>query len=441
MTIRVRFAPSPTGLLHPGNARAALINWLFARKEGGEFLLRMDDTDQERSKPEFEEGIKQELTWLGIDWDLYEQQMKRVDRYQAAFEKLKEIGRLYACYETPEELALMRKSQLSQGRPPVYDRAALNLSDADKAKFEAEGRKPHWRFKLEDRVVEWDDLIRGKVHFEGAHSSDPVLFRSDGVPIYTLSSVVDDGELGITHIIRGEDHVTNSAAQVQLFEALGFEVPRFAHMTLFTTATGAGLSKREGSLSLASLREDGIEPMALNSLLAKLGTSDPVEPRMKMQDLIDEFSLSKFARGTPKFDPADLEHLNAKIVHQMTYDEVKARVPETVDEGFWNAVRPNLIYVEDVAHWADICFGDIDSQDVDPEYMTQAVEALPEGSLDQTSWSAWTSALKESTGRKGKELFLPLRLALTGQPHGPEMKDVLPLIPRDTVIKRLTQKT
>lgn len=441
MTIRARFAPSPTGLLHPGNARAALINWLFVRKNGGEFLLRMDDTDQERSKLEYEEGIKQELTWLGLDWDLYEQQMKRIDRYQLAFEKLKEIGRLYPCYETPEELSLMRKSQLSQGRPPVYDRAAMKLSEAEKAKFEAEGRQPHWRFLLEDRVVEWDDLIRGKVTFEGAHSSDPVLFRSDGLPIYTLSSVVDDGELGITHIIRGEDHVTNSAVQIQLFEALGFKVPQFAHMTLFTTASGAGLSKRDGSLSLASLREQGLEPMALNSLLAKLGTSDPVEPRLQLKDLVDEFDFSKFSRGTPKFDPEELEHLNAKIVRQLDYATVKDRIAETIDEAFWLAVRPNLIYVKDIHHWAEICFGKIQPQDVDVDYMTQAAAALPEGELNSSSWNIWTTQLKESTGRKGKDLFMPLRLALTGQKHGPEMKDVLPLIPRETVIERLTQKT
>lgn len=437
MTTRVRFAPSPTGLLHPGNARAALVNWLFARNTGGEFLLRMDDTDQERSKKEYEEGIKQELKWLGLDWDLFEQQMKRLDRYQVAFEKLKEKGRLYPCYETQEELALMRKSQLSQGRPPVYDRSALKLSEADRTKFEQEGRKPHWRFKLEDRTVAWDDLIRGQVTFEGAHSSDPVLFRSDGVPIYTLSSVVDDGELSVTHIIRGEDHVTNTAAQIQLFEALDFKVPQFAHMTLFTTATGAGLSKREGSLSLASLREQGIEPMALNSLLAKLGTSDPVEPRMTLAELADEFAFSKFARGNPKFDTHELELLNAKIVHQLAYIDVKDRLPSTVDEAFWRAVRPNLTYVKDIAHWAEICFGKIEIKTQDPDYLQEAAKLLPEGDLNGESWGEWTGKIKEATGRKGKELFLPLRLALTGQPHGPEMKDILPLIPRATVLERL----
>lgn len=442
MSVFVRFAPSPTGRLHPGNARAALINWLFARKHNGKFMLRMDDTDQERSQLEYEVAIQDDLIWLGLAWDVFARQTDRLDRYKQAFDHLQKIGRLYPCYETQEELSLKRKSMLAQGRPPVYDRAALKLTDADKKQLEAEGRKPHWRFMLEDKIVAWDDLIRGHVKFEGAHSSDPVLFRSDGLPIYTLSSVVDDGEFGITHIIRGEDHVTNTAAQIQLFEALEFKPPQFAHFTLFTDATGHGFSKRLGSLSLINLRKEGIEAMALNSLLAKLGTSDPIEPKLELDALVEAFGIDKFARGSPKFDDQDLLQLNAKIIHMTSYESVKPYLEELgfglVSKELWECVRPNMTYVKDIGFWWHICHGDIKTPEGDPAFLKAAKECLPQTPWDKTTWSTWTSAVKEATGKKGKELFLPLRIALTGLEHGPELKDFLPLMDPIKVQERLS---
>jgi glutamyl-tRNA synthetase len=442
MSVFVRFAPSPTGRLHPGNARAAIINWLFARKHQGKFMLRMDDTDQERSELEYEVAIQEDLIWLGLNWDVFTRQTDRLDRYAQAFDHLVKTGRLYPCYETQEELSLMRKSLSSQGRPPVYDRSALKLSDADRLKLETQGRKPHWRFKLEDKVVAWDDMIRGSVRFEGAHSSDPVLYRTDGLPIYTLTSVVDDGELKITHIIRGEDHVTNTAAQVQLFEALGFAVPTFGHFTLFTDATGHGFSKRLGSLSLINLRKEGIEAMALNSLLAKLGTSDPIEPCLSLAALVEDFDIGKFGRGSPKFDDQDLLQLNAKIIHLMPFESVQKSLIELgydqITEAFWHSVRPNLTYTKDVAFWWSVCHGDIKTPLQDRHFIQAAKELLPQTPWDQTTWSTWTTQVKEATGKKGKDLFLPLRLALTGQEHGPEHKELLPLMDRTKVLERLS---
>ncbi|MEJ1996137.1 MAG: glutamate--tRNA ligase, partial [Limibacillus sp.] len=303
--MKLRFAPSPTGRLHVGNARVALINWLYARQNGGAFLLRMDDTDEERSTAEFAEAIERDLTWLGLAWDAFARQSERTERYDLAAQSLKASGRLYPCYETADELSLKRKAQLSAGRPPLYDRAALNLSEEKRRAYEAEGRRPHWRFKLEHAAIDWDDLVRGPQHFEGDKLSDPVLIREDGRPLYTLSSVVDDAELGVTHVLRGEDHVANTAVQVQLFEALGAEVPTFGHLPLLTDAEGKGLSKRLGSLSLEALRAEGLEPMTLNAYLAALGTSEHAEPALDLAELVARFDLSRYGRAAPKFDPAD----------------------------------------------------------------------------------------------------------------------------------------
>jgi glutamyl-tRNA synthetase len=319
MTVTVRFAPSPTGLLHLGNARTALVNWLFARKEGGRFLLRLDDTDRERSTAEYAAAIERDLRWLGLDWDAFHRQSDRFGQYDAAAARLRESGRLYPCFETPEELELKRRLMQARGRPYVYDRAALALSEAERAERLARGERPHWRLKLAHEPIVWDDLVRGRVEFHGANLSDPVLIRADGVPLYTLSSVVDDAELGVTHIVRGEDHVANTAVQIELFEALGAQPPAFAHLALIADAGGEMLSKRLGSLSLAGLREEGIEPMAVNSLLAKLGTSDAVEPRLAPGDLVAEFDLAKFGRAQPRLDPAELLVLNAKLLHLLPF--------------------------------------------------------------------------------------------------------------------------
>lgn len=440
--MRVRFAPSPTGRLHVGNARVALLNWLWARREGGAFLLRMDDTDSERSTAAFAAGIEEDLNWLGLTWDAFARQSDRSERYQAAVEKLKATDRLYACYETAEELELKRKLQLKSGRPPIYDRAGLRLTAAERAAFEAEGRRPHWRFRLEAAPIAWSDAVQGDKRFEGQHLSDPVLLRGDGRPLYTLSSVVDDIELGITHVLRGEDHVANTAVQVQLFEALGGAVPTFAHLPLLTDAGGQGLSKRLGALSLQALREDSIEAMTINSYLAKLGTPDPIAPRQSLEDLAADFDIGRFGRATPKFDPAELEHLNAKLLHDMPYSAVRpwleARGLTDVGEPLWLAVRGNLARRGEVGLWRQVVHGEVAPDIDEADYIAQAVELLPPAPWDENTWSLWTGALKQATGRKGKALFLPLRRALTGESSGPELAALLPLIGREKALSRLS---
>jgi glutamyl-tRNA synthetase len=438
--IAVRFAPSPTGRLHVGNARAALLNWLFARKSGGSFLLRLDDTDTARSTEEFAEGIAADLRWLGLDWDRFAKQSERLPLYTAATEKLKWAGRLYPCYETPEELELRRKIQLSQKKPPVYDRAALKLTDADRARQEAEGRKPHWRFRLDHGITAWDDLIHGRVEIDAASLSDPVLVRSDGYPLYTLSSVVDDGDLGISHVIRGEDHVTNTAAQIQLFAALGYAVPAFGHFSWLLDAEGAGLSKRIGSLSLADLRAQGYEPMALNSLLARLGSADPVEPHLAPADLVTGFDLTRFSRAPARLDPHDLDLLNARILHAMDFAAVRDRLPAGATEAFWLAIRGNIGKLAEAADWWPVVSGEIEPIIENESLLHTAVAILPEGPIQESTWKVWTTAVSASTGAKGKSLFHPLRLALTGQEKGPEMQKLLPLIGRDQVVARLQGK-
>ncbi|MBP2228219.1 glutamyl-tRNA synthetase [Azospirillum agricola] len=442
MSTAVRFAPSPTGRIHVGNVRLALVNWLFARKTGGSFLFRLDDTDEERSTQEFADGIARDLTWLGLTWDRFARESDRYPRYDEAAAALKAARRLYPCYETPEELSLKRASLVSQGRPPIYDRAALRLSDADRARLEGEGRKPHWRFKLTPTPVEWTDLVRGPVKFEGTALSDPVLIREDGRPLYTLTSVVDDADFAITHIIRGEDHVANTAVQIQIFEALGASVPAFAHLPLLTDAGGQGLSKRLGSLSIGSLRDDdGIEPMALSSLLAKLGTSDPIEARLTLDELVAEFDLSKVSRATPKFDPEDLARLNARILHLTPFERVAGRLEAMgltgADAAFWDAVRPNLARLEDAREWWAVTHAPVTPLVEDAAFLEQAAALLPAEPWDLATWGVWTNAVKGATGRKGKELFLPLRRALTGRDHGPELKNLLPLIGRARALRRL----
>jgi glutamyl-tRNA synthetase len=442
MSVTLRFAPSPTGLLHVGNARVALINWLFARSSGGRFILRLDDTDLERSRPEYAQAIQDDLAWLGLDWDQLFRQSDRLAHYHAAAERLKEMGRLYPCWETAEELDYKRKRQLARGKPPVYDRSALALSADEIAKYEAEGRKPHWRFKLDHDEVRWDDLVRGASHYHGANLSDPVLIRGDGSFLYTLPSVVDDMDCGITHVVRGEDHVTNTAPQIQLFLALGGTAPAFAHLPLLTGADGEGLSKRLGSGSLRDLRGNGVEPMALNSLLAKLGTSDAIEIRHGLNQLAQEFAWDKFSRATPKFDPAELERLDARLLHTATFDEVKGRLGiPGADEAFWLAVRANLTHLSDAAQWWAICREALTPVIEDAEFSRAACALLPPEPWDQATWGQWTEAVKAATGRKGKALFHPLRLALTGRENGPELKNLLPLIGRLRAQDRLLGQT
>ena len=439
----VRFAPSPTGRLHVGNVRTALINWLFAHAKGGKFILRIDDTDLERSTKAYEDGLREDLTWLGLVWADTFSQSDRFAEYDKAAARLKEMGLLYACYETADELERKRKIALSRGRPPVYDRASLALSDDEKAKLEADGVKPHWRFKLSGNRVEWDDLVRGPQSIDTSSLSDPVLIREDGSYLYTMPSVVDDIDAKITHVVRGEDHVTNSGAQIEIFHALGGTAPQMAHTPLLIGADGQGLSKRLGSLSMGELRAQGFEPMAICSLLAKIGTSDNVEARTSLDDLAKEFDFGKIGRAPARFDEADLLSLNATILHGLPFDDVKDRLAaidaKAADEAFWTVVRENCSLLPDVKAWADTVFGDVpplvDAEDKD--FVLQAADLLPAGDLTAQTWSEWTNAVKAATGRKGKGLFMTLRKALTGQEHGPDMASLMPLIERDRALARL----
>ena len=438
--IKVRFAPSPTGNLHVGNLRTALVNYLFARKTGGQFMLRIDDTDTERSTTAFETSIRNDLKWMGMDWDVEDRQSERLARYDQALAELRDAGRAYPCFETAEELSLKRKAQLSAGRPPVYDRAALKLSAEQIAAFEAEGRRPHWRFKLDDAEVRWHDLVRGDVAYHMSSLSDPVLMREDGRVIYTMASVVDDIDHGISHIIRGEDHVTNSAAQIQLFEALGAKPPTMGHVALLAGADGEGLSKRLGSLSISELREQGIEAMAIASLLARIGTSDPVNPTSEMAMVIEGFDISRFGRATAKFDPAELAQVNARVVQELSFESVAGRLEAMGiggGEAFWLAVRDNIGTVGEAGEWWHICTTSIAPVIDDAEVTKAAAECLPEGALEAEIWAGWTRAIAASTGKKGRGLFMPLRLALTGKEKGPELAPLLAFMGRERVIARL----
>ena len=448
MTVKVRFAPSPTGKLHVGNIRTALVNWLFAKGQNGVFVLRIDDTDLERSTKENEDGIRQDLTWLGLGWDETFKQSEKFDRYTAAAEELKAKGLLYPCYETPDELERRKKIALSRGKPPVYDRAALELTDEQRKELEAQGRKAHWRFKLSGGRAEWNDLVRGQQSIDTSSVSDPVLIREDGSFLYTMPSVVDDIDAKITHVIRGEDHVTNSGAQIEIFLAFGAKPPEMAHMPLLIGADGQGLSKRLGSLSAQELRNEGFEPMAILSLLAKLGTSDPVEARESLQQLALEFSFSKMGRAPARFDENELNGLNASIVHALDFAAAQPRLAkltygDKATPEFWEAVRANLVTVSDAALWLTVVYGGgltgPDLSDEDKAFIGEAAALFPAGDVTPNTWKAWSDAVKAKTGRKGKQLYQPLRRVLTDQEHGPEMDKMLVLIGAEKARSRLVQ--
>ncbi len=440
MTVITRFAPSPTGTLHVGNIRTALHNWMLAKQAGGRFLLRIDDTDQARSREEYVAAIRSDLHWLGLSPDGEERQSARFELYDREFQRLSETGRVYRCYETAQELDLKRKVLLGRGLPPIYDRAALALCEADHAAKAAAGELPHWRFKLDhDALIGWQDGIRGPQHFDPRTMSDPVVRRADGSWLYMLPSVIDDVAMGVSDVLRGEDHVSNTAAQLQMFTALGAPSPRFAHEALLVGSEGK-LSKRLGSLGMAELREAGIEPEALKALLARLGTSQPVEPIADRAALIAGFNLVHFGRAPARFDEAELARINAAIIHQLDFARVQAALPPAMSEAGWRAIRPNLARLSEAAQWWQIVTGPVTSpgfDDEDREYLLQAVNAADALVWCDDVWHRLTSALKAATGRKGKQLFLPLRRALTGLDHGPDMAVLLPLIGREQALERL----
>ncbi|WP_046864728.1 glutamate--tRNA ligase [Microvirga massiliensis] len=440
-TPRVRFAPSPTGRLHIGNARTALLNALFARRTGGTFILRFDDTDVERSRPEYATAIEEDLAWLGIPPGLVVRQSERFSFYDEAADRLRSMGRLYACYETQEELEFRRRRQLARGLPPIYDRAALSLSDEDRRKLEADGRRPHWRFKLDHRTIEWQDMVRGASHVDCASLSDPVLVREDGTYLYTLPSVVDDIALAVSHVIRGEDHVTNTAVQIQLFEALGAAPPIFAHHNLLTTASGEGLSKRLGHLSLSSLRESGFEAAAVASLAVLVGSAESVRAVADLDQLAELVDFAHISRAPARFDEAELDQLNAHLVHEMPYSAVRDRLAALGiggGEAFWMAVRSNLTKVADAVSWWKIIDGEITPEIEDPGFTKAAAQLLPPEPWNESTWKTWTEAVKRETGARGRALFMPLRRALTGLDHGPELAVLLPLIGLEKAKARLS---
>lgn len=436
--IKVRFAPSPTGFMHIGNTRTALFNWLLAKKLGGKFMLRIDDTDFARSKKEYEDAMRESLQWLGFNWCEEARQSARFERYDALRDKLIAEGRIYACYDTPEELQIKRKRAMTKGEAPIYDRQALHYTQEDLAKFKAEGRKPHYRFKLLPGIIEWEDIVRGHCQYEAEKLSDPIIIREDGSYLYHFPSCVDDSDFGITHIVRGEDHVTNTAAQIQMFEAIGGRVPTFAHLPLLTGKEGK-LSKRLGSLGVRELKADGVEALAICSFLAKLGTSDSIEPYYSLDALAQSLDFSKLGRAQPKFDEEELKHFNTKFVRLMPYELIKDRYKITPE--FWEKVRPNLTIAADIQTWENICNNAVTPIMEDKELTDLAASVLPPEPWDDNTFNTWLNAVKEKSGKKGKELFHPIRKALTALDNGPELKTLLPLIGYEKTLKRLKGET
>ena len=440
---KVRFAPSPTGYLHIGNFRTALINFLFAKNKNGHFMLRIDDTDDERSLKKYEDAIKEDLSWVGINWDSLEKQSSRLSYYDQALQKLLDKKRAYPCFETAEELSLKRKKQLSSGKPPIYDRSALNLSDSDIADFKAKGRSPHYRFLLDHKDVNWNDLVKGASQYNMSNLSDPVIIREDGRVIYTLASVVDDIDFEVTDILRGEDHMTNSAAQIQLFEALESSPPNLGHLSLLTDISGAGLSKRLGSISLRDLKDEGFQPMAISSLLSKVGTSDAVEIFRDINQIISDFDISKFGKSKPKFDKNELRGLNSKFFKMLDFSDISNQLKNfnfKISSDFWELVKGNIENLEELELWWNIIYGNIEPKYNDENFLNTALETLPEGNFDKNTWTNWTSILMKETGRKGKELYNPIRMCLTGRNKGPEMATLVFLMGKEKVLERLTNK-
>ncbi|MBP7190371.1 MAG: glutamate--tRNA ligase [Rickettsiaceae bacterium] len=435
MTVITRFAPSPTGMLHIGNARTAIANWLYARKYGGQFILRIDDTDLERSKKEYEEAIVSDLKWLGMNWDETFSQSSRMEKYEAVKRHLIETGRLYECYETPEELEVKRKLQLSAHMPPIYDRSSLRLTQDQKDKFQNQGRKPHYRFLMNDSTIEWNDMVKGTMKYESHNIGDPILVREDGTMTYMICSCVDDVDYNISHILRGEDHLTNTAIQIQILEALGAKLPSFGHLSLVNQREGK-ISKRIGGFEISSLRDAGIEAMTINSFFSTIGTSDPVKLFANMKQLAEHFDITKFSKSPTTYLPEELERLNHKFIMELDYKDVENRLPD-ITEDFWLAVRANIKSVLEAKEWWNICSDAPRVPGLDSEYLKAAASLFPEGEITENTWQEWTKRVSAETGKMGKDLFMPLRLALTGVESGPELKTILPMIGREKILQRL----
>jgi glutamyl-tRNA synthetase len=449
MTVKVRFAPSPTGFLHVGNIRTAIINFLYAKKNNGEFFLRLDDTDTQRVRDEYRKMIVQDLNWLGLDYDLFFTQSQRLENYQLAKEKLIANGRLYECFETEEELNLQRKSQNASGIPPIYNRNALKLSVEQKKNLRSQGLKPHYRFLLDERIIAWDDKIKGRITYDGRHFSDPVLVRQEddngfGVPTYTFCSVVDDIDYGITDIIRGEDHITNTAIQIQIFEALGATPPSFAHLALVKASSGK-ISKREGGFDIKSLRQEGYEPMSIVNFLSQIGTSDSLKIHQDFQGLIADFSFSKFSKSATNYDIMEINNINQKLIQNINFNIVKNRLKQLqinteISQEFWDIFKGNITFIHEIIEWIDICFGNFrnPNKPQDQEFLKQCLEVLPEITTDPNSWQLWLDGIKKISPRKGKELFMPIRLALSGKESGLELKHLINFISRQEIIARFS---
>lgn len=439
-----RFAPSPTGFLHVGNIRAAIINFLYAKKNQGEFFLRLDDTDDQRVKDEYRDMIITDMAWLGLTYDKIIKQSDRLEKYEEAKNILIKSGRLYECFETADELKLQRKAQIASGITPIYNRDALNLTAEQKESLRASGLKPHYRFLLKDQTTSWDDKIKGKITYEGRHFSDPILIRDNGVPTYTFCSVVDDIEFGVTDIIRGEDHITNTAIQIQIFEALGGKAPDFAHLALVKAMEGK-ISKREGGFDVKSLRLDGYEAMTIIDLLAQIGTSDAIKTYKNFDELIANFDFSKFSKSATNYDISELNNINQKLLQNLTFAEIKPRLAEIgldrVEEPLWEAIKPNINFLSEAKEWYDIFTKELQHQnkEEDKDFLSMAAELLPQDTKDENCWNLWLTEIKKNTDRKGKNLFMPLRLALSSKEHGPELKFLVNLIDRNEILRRLNK--
>lgn len=442
MTIITRFAPAPTGMLHIGNARTALINWLYARKYDGKFILRIDDTDLERSKEEYVEAIVRDLSWLGLNWDIKFAQSSRLEKYEEAKNALIKVGRLYPCYETQEELEIKRKLQLAAHKPPLYDRAALSLTDQQKEDYIAQGRKPHYRFLMDNNVIAWNDMVKGDVKYEGQHIGDPILIRENGSMTYMICSTVDDIDYNISHILRGEDHVTNTAIQYQMFKALGATPPTFGHLSLVKTGDDK-ISKRVGGFDIESLRTtNNLEAMAVNSFLSTIGTSLPVTAKKDLKEVVANFDIHTFSKSPTTYMPEELDRVNEKLIHSLEFKQVKHRLDELdmtyIDESFWSTICSNIKKLHEIKDWWNICHKHITVDGLDKEYLQIAAKLLPDSEFNEYTWSEWTKQISTETGRSGKNLFLPLRLAITGMENGPELKYLLPIIGRKEILSRLT---